>query len=67
MFTDSSITTTGWPGVNLTIALSQDVNTGEEFCFTVSLKYGVTTIKIVGSFTSGKVCIYELVKIISLY
>ena len=51
-YTDSSVTTTGRPGVNLTIALSQEVNTGEVFCYTVSLKYGVTMIKIIGSFTS---------------
>ena len=52
-YTDSSVTTTGQPGVNLTIPLSQDVNTGAEFCYTVSLKYSVTTIKIIGNFTSG--------------
>ena len=52
-YTDSSVTTTGRPGVNLTIPLSQDVNIGAEFCYTVSLKYGVTTIKIIGNFTSG--------------
>ena len=52
-YTDSSVTTTGRPGVNLTISLSQDVNTGADFCYTVSVKYGLTTIKIIGNFTSG--------------
>ena len=55
MFTDSSTTTTGRPGVNLTITFSQDVNIGVEFCYTISLSYGDTTIKIVGNFTTGKV------------
>ena len=52
-YTDSSVTTTGRPGVNLTIPLSQDVNIEVEFCYTVSLKYGVTKFKIIGNFTSG--------------
>ena len=56
MFTDSSHTTTGRPGINLTIPLSQNVNNGENFCYTVSLKYGLTPINIVGSFVSGKAC-----------
>ena len=54
MYTDTSITTTGRPGTNLTIGLSQNVNSGAEFCYIISLKYGVTTVKVVGSFTPGK-------------
>ena len=50
MYTDSSIPTTGQPGVNLTIPLSQDVNISE-FCYAISLTYGITKIKIVGNFT----------------
>ena len=52
-YTDSSNTTTGRPGVNLTIHLSQNVNSGEKIGYTVSLRYGLTTIKIVGSATPG--------------
>ena len=54
-FRDSSIPTIGRPGINLTISLSQDVNMDdiEQFCYTVSLKYGISTIEIVGSFTTG--------------
>ena len=58
-YTDSSVTTTGRPGVNLTIPLSQDVNIGAEFCYTISLKYGVTRILIVGNFTSGNNALYR--------
>ena len=50
-YTNSSITTTGQPGVNLTIPLIQEVNIEAEFCYTVSLTYGFTKIKIVGNFT----------------
>ena len=49
MYTDSSIPTTGQPGVNLTISLSQAVNISE-FCYVISLTYGITKIKIVGNF-----------------
>ena len=52
-YTDSSVFTTGGPGVNLTITLSHDVNNTAEFCYTVSLKYGVTILKIVGNFSLG--------------
>ena len=63
-YMDSSIVTAGRPGVNLTITLSQCVNIGVEFCYTVSLKYGVTTIKIVGNFTTGIhfITIYHMLK-----
>ena len=50
-YNDSSNTTIGQPGVNLTIHLSQKVNIEAEFCYTISLKYGFTMIKIIGSFT----------------
>ena len=56
-YTDSSVATTGRPGVNLTIPLSQDVSIGAEICYTVFLKYGVTRIKIIGNFTSGIIAI----------
>ena len=54
-YSDSSIPTIGRPGVNLTIPLSQNVNLDyiAQFCYTVSLKYGLTTMKIVGRFTTG--------------
>ena len=58
-YTDSSVTTTGQPGVNLTIHLSQNVNIGAEFCYTISLKYGITRISIVGNFTSGNNALYR--------
>ena len=54
--TDTSRVTTGRPGVNLTIHLSQDVNFGAEFCYTVTLTFGVTIMKIVGNFTPGNMC-----------
>ena len=54
-YTDSSNITVGQPGINLTITLSEDVNIGVEFCYTASLKYGVTTIKILGNITPGSV------------
>ena len=50
-YNDSSVTTTGQPGVNLTISLSQNVTFGAKFCYTVSLKHGLMNIKIVGTFT----------------
>ena len=54
-YSDSSIPTIGRPGVNLTIPLSQNVYLDyiAQFCYTVSLKYGLTTMKIVGRFTTG--------------
>ena len=50
MYNDSSIPTTDQPGVNLTIFLSQAVS-NSEFCYVISLTYGITKIKIVGNFT----------------
>ena len=58
-FTNFSSVTTGRPGVNLTIHLSQDVN-NQMFCYAVSLKYGITKIKIVGNFTECNLIIKTL-------
>ena len=52
-YTDSFIASSAGPGVNLTIALSQDANNQVGFCYTASVKYGVTTIKIVGTLIAG--------------
>ena len=60
-YTDSSISTTGQPGVTLMITLSQDVNNGEEFCYTVSLNYGFTTVRIFGIFISGMLAMIIIV------
>ena len=61
-YSDSSISTIGRPGVNLSIPLSQSVTLDKitEFCYTVSLKYGLTKMKIAGNFTTGTIVLLEV-------